>query len=166
MKKQFVTIFLTLLAIGLFTVSAMAQLSSHSVWTQNNGRQITDPDLPCNYTTITKFRVLSSWTEKTPGYPAQAHFRGFALSNRFNPCGAHTYEFTLTQSSVTSFNNIEGDWDVYRDGSLVCSACNGSANGLSQAAGVGNYYKVTIDDPVYGPGAWFFSGYIDVRDDF
>lgn len=164
MMRKTILIFLALIITGMISVPAMAQLSSHSVWTQNSFRQVDDPDLPCSYTTMTKFRVLSSWTEPTPGYPAQAHFRGFALSNRFNPCGAHTYEFTLIRSTVTLVNNIQGDWDVYRDGTLVCSACNGSANGVGQA--VGNYYKVTIDDPVYGPGAWFFSGYIDVRDDF
>ena len=165
MKKLFF-LFLVISAITVMTsISAMAQLNTRSIWTYDGGgRQVTDPDLGCGYEKFEKFRMITSWTERTPGYAAQAHFRGVALSLEDSPCGAHFYEFTLTNSSVTTFNNIEGDWDVYRDGVLVCSTCNGSANGLSTA--VGTYYKVTIDDPVYGPGAWFYSGFIDARYDF
>jgi hypothetical protein len=164
MKKTVLTFF-ALIITGMISVSAMAQVHTHSVWTYNSGgRQVTDPDLPCEYTTFEKFRMITSWTEETPGYPAQAHFRGVALSDEKDPCGAHFYEFTLIQSSTTTQYTLIGYWDIYRDGTLVCSSCAGHASGMNQS--VTNYYKIVIDDPVYGSGAWFYSGYIDQRDDF
>jgi hypothetical protein len=127
---------------------------------------LVDPDIGCEADTFHKFRTITSWTEITPGYNAQAHFRGIASFSRFfpGPCGEHTYEFTLNSASTTSVSAVTGSWDVYRDGTLLCSACSGQATGLNQA--VTNFYDLVIDDPVYGPGAWVYSGYIDVRDDF
>lgn len=161
MKKY---IFLTLLVM-VMTVTVSAQRATHGVWTQNpDGVQLDDPDLPCVYTTYTKFRMISSWTEPTPGVPAEAHFRGALVTNVFHPCGAHFYEFILNQSSATTNDTIDGLWDVYRDGTLMCSACTGQASGLSQP--VTGTYKLTVDDPVYGPAAWFYSGRVSVREDF
>jgi hypothetical protein len=166
MKKTILTLILTGLISVSAAISVSAQVSTHSIWTNNNGgRQVNDPDLGCEYTSFHKFRMITSWTEPTPGYAAQAHFRGAALIDEEDPCsGGHFYEFTLNQSTVTSIGTIQGYWDVYRDGVLMCSACTGQVSGLSQP--ITNYYKLTINDPVYGPGAWFYSGFIDVRDDF
>jgi hypothetical protein len=162
MKKQILLAVFALLITGLISVPVWAQLNTHSVWTfDGSGRQLTDPELSCGYTDFEKFRMITSWSEKTPGYAAQAHFRGVAVTLEEDPCGAHFYDFVLTRSSVTSFNGIEGDWDVYRDGVLMCGTCHGSVNGLSTP--VGSYYKLTVDDPVYGLGAWFYSGYTDQR---
>ncbi len=165
MKKTFLT-FIALIITGMISVPVMAQLTTRGIWTfDGGGRQLNDPELGCEVTTFEKFRMISAWTEPTPGYPAEAHWRGVAIT--FSPnrgCDNHFYEFTLIQTTVTNFNSIQGIWDVYRDGVLVCSSCTGSANGLIQP--VTNYYKVTIDDPVYGSGAWFYSGFIDARDDF
>jgi hypothetical protein len=169
MKKHIFLTFLAVIVTGMMTISAAAIDHSHSVWTNNSGgRILVDPDIGCEADTFFKFRTITSWTEITPGYNAQAHFRGFASFNRFfpGPCGIHTYEFVLNSASATSVSAIDGSWDVYRDGTLLCSACTGSATGLNQAAGVGNFYDLVIDDPVYGPGAWVYSGLIDVRDDF
>jgi hypothetical protein len=169
MNKTFLT-FIALIIAGLIsvsaTVSAEAQDNPHSVWTfDGGGREVTDPDLPCHFTKFEKFRMITSWTEPTPGYAAQAHFRGAAVTiSADRGCDNRFYEFVLLQATTTTFNNIVGYWDVYRDGVLMCSSCTGSANGLIQP--VTNYYKVTVDDPVYGSGAWFYSGFIDQRYDF
>ncbi len=151
MNKTFLT-FIALIITGLVSVSAAAQANPHSVWTfDGGGRQVTDPDLPCDFTTFEKFRMITSWTEPTPGYPAQAHFRGAAVIDEKDHCApGNFYEFVLIQSTTTNFSSIVGYWDVYRNGVLMCSACTGSANGLSTP--VTTYYKVTVDDPVYGPG--------------
>ena len=166
MKKQIVLAFCALIITGMISVSAMALDHTHSVWTNNSGgRQVTDPELGCDFTDFYKFRMITSWTEVSPGYAAQAHFRGVAIIDEKDYCGGgNFYEFTLNQSTSTTSNYIIGYWDVYRNGVLMCSACTGSVNGLS--APVTSYYKLVIDDPVYGSGAWFYSGYIDVRDDF
>jgi hypothetical protein len=165
MKKQIFPILLVLIITGMVSVSAMAQVSTHSIWTfDGGGRQLNDPELPCEYARFEKFHLITSWTEPTPGYAAQAHLRGVALTLEDDPCGAHFYEFTLLQSTSTTSTTITGNWDIYRDGVLKCGNCTGHTSGFNQA--VTNYYKIVIDDPVIGPGTWFFSGFIDARDDF
>ena len=167
MKKQTILTLLALVVAGLFTISASAQ-STHSVWTNDNGLVIVDAKTKCEYTTLRAFDLATSWTEPAPPiYPAIAHFRGVSKAYATTPgCSDHFYEFVLVRTSATTVDDITGLWNVYRDGVLGCSACRGVAYGLSSPAGVGNYYKVYIDDPVWAPQQWLYSGYIDVRKDF
>src|SRR5262249_38717895 len=132
------------------------------------GLVIRDAETGCKYTTLYSFNMATSWTEPAPPvYPAVAHFRGVSKAvGLARPCYDHYYEFTLYKTASTTNDNITGYWNVYRDSVLMCNACKGVAYGLSQAAGVGNYYKVYIDDPVYGPSTWLYSGYLDARKDF
>jgi hypothetical protein len=165
MKKQTIGFFFVLIMLGILSVSATAQ-STHSVWTNDNGYVIRDAETACEFTTLKKFDMATSWTEPAPPtYPAVAHFRGVALAYGLTHfCNNHTYEFRLVRTASTTNDDIKGLWNVYRDGTLKCNACNGTAYGLSGA--VGNYYKVYVDDPVYGPSTWLYSGYIDNRKDF
>jgi hypothetical protein len=166
-KKQTIATFLVLMLLGIFSISAMAQ-NTHSVWTNLNGFVVRDATNGCQYTSLPSFNMATSWTEPAPPtYPAQAHFRGVtkAISSSVT-CPTTDYEFTLVSTTATTPDQITGRWRVYRAGGLVCNACPGVAYGLSQAAGVGNYYKVYVDDPFFGPATWLYSGYIDVRKDF
>lgn len=164
MNKRIVVTFLALMVVGLLSVPAMAQLNTHSIWTNDNGLVIGDAKTGCEYYSLAAFDMATSWTEKTPGYPAQAHFRGVSKAYGFSlACTDHFYEFSLNNSVGTDSDTIKGYWDVIRDGTLMCSACPGNAYGLS--AGVGNYYKLVIDDPLYVPD-WYYIGYIDQRKDF
>lgn len=159
--------FFVLMALGVFSISATAQ-NTHSVWTNDNGLVIGDAQTGCAYTTLKAFDMATSWTEpSSPLYGAIAHFRGVSKAYAYSPiCNTdHFYEFTLIKNAGTSNDQIDGYWDVLRDGSLMCSACKGKAYNLSAA--VGNYYKVYVDDPLYpGTENWLYSGYIDVRKDF
>lgn len=171
MKKNLIVTFFAMLIVGLLSASAMAQPFTHSVWTNNNGLVIRDAQNGCTYNSLTGgfggFNMATSWTEPTPGDPAEAHFRGVAKAAGYSiPCPTRGYDFRLVSSTVTGPDNIDGLWNVFRNGVLVCNNCNGTAYGLSQAAGVGNYYKVYIDDPVFGPSTWLYSGYLNVRKDF
>lgn len=151
--------------LGIFSISASAQ-KTHSVWTNNHGLAVSDPTVLCNYTAFSGFNMATSWTEPAPpNYPAEAHFRGVTKAGGPG-CPTYVYEFRLVRANATTYDDITGQWNVYRNGVLMCSNCNGTAYGLSQAAGAGHYYKVYIDDPVFGPSTWLYSGYIDVRKDF
>jgi len=167
MKKQINVTFCVLIMLGIFSVSALAQ-STHSIWTNDNGLVIRDAETGCEYTTLRSFEMATSWTEPGPPvYPAIAHFRGVSKAYGFiRPCIDRYYEFTLIRTASTTNDEIVGVWNVYRNGVLMCSACDGTAYGLNQAAGAGNYYKVYVDDPVFGPATWLYSGYIDQRKDF
>ena len=171
MKKNLIIVIFAMLAASLLSISAMAQVKTHSVWTNNNGLVIRDAQTGCTYTNLTGgfggFNMATSWTEPTPGDPAEAHFRGVAKAAGFSlACVTRGYDFRLVSSTVTGPDNIDGVWNVFRNGVLVCGGCNGTAYNLSVPAGVGNYYKVYIDDPVFGPATWLYSGYLDVRKDF
>lgn len=167
MKKQTIVTFFVLIMLGVFSISARAQ-STHSVWTNDNGLVIRDAETKCDYTSLANFQMATSWTEPAPPtYPAVAHFRGISKAYGFTRvCRDHEYEFRLVKTAATTDDEIKGAWNVYRDAVLMCGGCSGVAYGLNQAAGAGNYYKVYIDDPVYGPSTWLYSGYIDQRKDF
>src|ERR1044072_1890540 len=169
--KKFAVAFFAMMAVGLLSAAAMAQSFTHCVWTNNNGLAIRDALTGCNYNSLTGgfsgFNMATSWTEPTPGNPADAHFRGVGKAVGFSiPCPTRTYDFRLVASTATLPDSISGTWNIFRNGVLVCAACNGIAYNLSVPAGVGNYYKVYIDDPFVGPQTWLYSGYLDVRKDF
>lgn len=167
MKNRTIATLFVLIMLGVFSISGMAQ-STHSVWTNNNGLVIRDPQTGCSYNSLAAFDMATSWTEPSPPvYPAVAHFRGVSKAYAYSvACNTnHFYDFTLVRATATTNDQIDGRWNVYRDGVLQCNGCTGKAYGLS--AGVGNYYKVYVDDPAYpGTENWLYSGYIDVRKDF
>jgi hypothetical protein len=140
--------------------TATGVIHTHSVWSSDgDGLSVRDAETSCLYLHLEKFRMITSWSEEGPPlYPSIAHFRGLAsASSELIFCPAHTYEFRLIDASVsTDKQTINGTWDVYRDGSVVCSACNGTAYDLN--AGVGNQYSVDVDDPVYGTATWQYYG--------
>jgi hypothetical protein len=140
-------------------------LTSHSIWTNSEGRFIADAETTCEYTSFTKFDTITSWSEyHITLFPAIAHFRGAAFAQGNVSCGNHTYEFVLIETTHTNKKTIEGTWNVYRDNSLVCSSCNGSALDLNDP--VGSAYRVEVDDPIYGVGTWQYQGFITLRKDF
>lgn len=168
MKRRMMLFFFASLTLCVLSLTASAQPKTRSVWTNANGLAIGDATNGCWYSSFSGFNMATSWTEPfSPTNPADAHFRGVAKAVGFSlACVTRSYDFRLVASSATTDDQIDGTWDVYRNGVLMCSACNGSAYGLSQAAGAGNYYKLYIDDPFFGPQTWLYSGYIDQRKDF
>lgn len=169
MKRSALVALLALAVISVFSMTAPAQDKTRSVWTNSNGYYIFDPTGPCTYTAFSGFNMATSWNQDAPApNPAEAHFRGVAKAagTPFSPCPTRFYDFRLVASSNTTDDQIDGTWNVFRNGILVCAACNGTAYGLSQAAGVGNYYKVYVDDPFWGPQTWGYIGFLDQRKDF
>ena len=151
------------LSVGL-SLSIAAQ-STHNIRTATS-LAVKDAQTNCWYSSFSYFRASTSWTEPSPGYDAAANFRGVAKAFAFGFCASGFYDFTLLKVASTSADEIDGTWDVIRNGTTVCSACSGKAYGLSQPAGT-NYFKVYVDDPLYpGTEDWLYSGYIDSRFDF
>jgi hypothetical protein len=166
MKKRTMLAFCMSLALGMLSISVSAQVFTHSVWTNLNGLYITDATNGCTYTSFGSFNMATSWTEPfSPTNPADAHFRGVGKAAGFSfLCPTRFYDFRLVASTTTKPDIIDGTWDVYRNGVLMCSACNGTAYGLSSPVGLG--YKLYVDDPVFGPQTWLYAGVIDQRKDF
>lgn len=167
MKRRTMLAFYASIVLAILSIPAAAQVFTHSVWTNANGFVIKDAN-GCTYSSFSGFNMATSWTEPfSPTNPADAHFRGVAkAAGSIGPCPTRFYDFRLVSSITTKPDLIEGYWDIYRNNVLVCSSCYGTADGLSQAAGAGNYYKVYVDDPFWGPQAWLYCGYLDQRKDF
>jgi hypothetical protein len=171
-KKRMAIIFSVVMTAALLlsgrailrTVLAGGVIHTHSVWTEDQPNSVRDGNTGCSYTHIEKWRSITSWSEEGPPlYPAIAHFRGVVVgASSFFHCGTHDYDFRLIDASQTDKENIVGTWDVYRDGSLACSGCTGTASNLNAA--VSTTYFVDIDDPVNGTGAWQF--YADVTQSY
>jgi hypothetical protein len=168
MKKSNIVTLFALIVIALFALPVTAQVATHSVWTNLNGYYIIDATNGCQYTSFGSFNMATSWNETFAApNPADAHFRGVGKAATYTFfCPTRFYDFRLVASTVTKPDSITGTWDIYRGGALMCSSCTGSVQGLSAPAGVGNYYKLYIDDPIFGPGTWGYIGYIDQRKDF
>jgi hypothetical protein len=174
-KKRIAIISISVVMIGavlfsgraiLRNVLAAGTIHTHSVWTEDDPVSVRDGRTGCSYSSIQKWRSITSWSEEGPPlYPAIAHFRGVVVnaSGSFF-CGTHDYDFRLIDASQTDKENIVGTWDVYRDGSLICSGCTGTASNLNAA--VSTTYFVDIDDPINGAGAWQFYSNVNSRYDF
>lgn len=172
MKRKTILILSVLAIAVLISVTAIVRtkagggINTHSIWTEDDPVSVRDGQTGCSYSSIQKWRSITSWSEEGPPlYPAIAHFRGVVVnaSGSFF-CGTHDYDFRLIDTTQTDKENIVGEWDVYRDGSLVCSGCTGTASNLSAA--VSSTYFVDIDDPINGVGAWQFYANVNSRYDF
>lgn len=173
MKKRVVIVISVLALAVLLSATAIIRskagivfiLSSHSIWTNSQGRKIVDAQTTCQYTSFTKFDTIISWSEySTTFFPAIAQFRGAARAPASGLCAEETYEFVLMETTSTNKKTIEGTWNIYKSNGLACSLCTGAAHDLN--APVGSAYRVEVDDPVYGIGAWQYQGYINQRKDF
>ncbi|MET0404728.1 MAG: hypothetical protein ABW123_20095 [Cystobacter sp.] len=72
------------------------------------------------------------------------------------------YEFQLVSvSGIPSASEIQGVWNVTKNGAPLCKMCTGKAYGLNQAAGGYNYFKIYVDGERF-----HFGGYISSRYDY
>lgn len=141
----------------LFSASAFAQ-NSHSVWSDK-------PLIIRDWNTKAEFKppninrgdAIFAWTQATPRAYAHAHGVVNAGLN---------YDFMLVAPTASDVDSISGRWIVRRNGVIVCNNCIGKAYGLSQAAGVGNYFKIYVGTPMAYAEHWLYSGYITSRFDF
>jgi len=134
---------------------------THSIWTKDSGTSsVNDAQTGCYYTSFENFQTIISWTEDSSLYPAIAHFRGVAAAKGYPSCAGHNYEFRLLKATYTDQKTIEGVWNVYRDGSLMCSICNGTAYGLDLS--VGSDYFVEVQDDTHA-STWQYLGNSDHR---
>lgn len=75
------------------------------------------------------------------------------------------YEFLLVSISSTSDTEINGRFNIKRNGVLVASNVVGRAYLLDQPVGTG-YFKIYCGDAHHYAEKWHFSGYITHRYDY
>jgi hypothetical protein len=141
--------------VFLFSASAFAQ-TSHSVWSDKPFIVI-DGATKKEFKDLKKGDAIFAWTQATPR--AYAHAHG-VISPALN------YDFMLISPTASDVDSISGRWIVRRNGVIVCNNCIGKAYGLSQPAGVGNYFKIYVGTPLAYAEKWLYSGYITSRFDF
>lgn len=144
--------FASLLGALLLSLPALAAVPTHSVWSQRP-LSLVDPSL--GGFSPTSGNMATVWNEKTRN--GHLHITAQANPNL-------QYEFNLVSIGVSDGDSLNGLWDIYRNGTLVCAGCHGKAYGLSQP--VGNYFKLYVGDNSCYREAWHYSGYITNRLDF
>jgi hypothetical protein len=105
-----------------------------------------------------KGNCVIGWNDKTS--------YGFNVA-RFSIPDAATpleYEFILVAISNSDSNQIEGLWDIKRNGILVAKGIVGKLYGLNLP--VGSYLKFYGGNSQYNTNTWHFSAYITGRYDF
>ncbi|RKH56678.1 hypothetical protein D7V93_19760 [Corallococcus llansteffanensis] len=133
-------------AVAALLLSAPA-LAGHSIWS-NRGLYIQDNGASYPATGVNMSII---WNEST--LAAYASFHGIANGS--------TYDFNLVGSSVTAVTayNINGLWNIQRDGVIICGGCTGSVYGLTAQPGTGiKFYDSTYQ--------FHFSAYVDGRQDY
>jgi hypothetical protein len=94
---------------------------------------LTDGETGKKYDVFKIGSASAAWTEGT----TRAYFRAVAII----AVGTPKYDFELVKTTSTNVSEIEGLFDIKRDGVLVCNDCMGKLYGLNGA--VGNYFKPT-----------------------
>ena len=141
-------------ALVLFTTTTAFAQSTHSVWS-TSPLYLIDDSTNTQYSSFVSGDMATAWTEGT----TNDYFRAYAVvSSTLN------YEFELVSVIGTGGDEINGLYDIKRNGTLVCDDCVGKAYGLSGS--VGNYFKLYVGTPSGYAEDWHYSGYITSRYDF
>jgi hypothetical protein len=155
MRTTFRLLAAALILAAIAPVAAAAKwLPVHSVWSENRPIYIKDGDTGQLYTPERGY-ASHNWQEGTG--------QAFSHAVGIIPSG-DVYEFRMVSLSFSDSDSINGLWDIYRNGALVCNHCVGKAYGLSGA--IGNYFKIYVGTPLAYAEKWHFSGYITNRFDY
>jgi hypothetical protein len=152
--KKLSVILVTLLLV--FSISAIASADVHSV-NSLSPIQLTDGLTNIPYTNVSGFCSMN-WKEVTR--------YGFfnAQITVWNVPQIH-YELQLVSIGNCTVSQIEGLWDIKRDGVLVASGIVGILYGINQPAGP-NYFKFYGGDSQHNTNRWYLSAYITQRFDY
>jgi hypothetical protein len=155
MKK---IIFCLVLCVTLSLVSTAVSyaVDVHSIEAQKP-YYLTDGLSGITYTPA-KGDCVIGWNDKTNYGFNVARFDITDTDNSIN------YEFVLVAISNSDSNQIEGLWDIKRNGILVAKGIVGKLYGLNLP--VGSYIKFYGGSSQYNTNIWHFSAFITGRYDF
>ncbi|MBX2797029.1 MAG: hypothetical protein KTR31_05160 [Myxococcales bacterium] len=149
---------LCVVASLLGPATALAADPVHNVISHEDPYALNDDDAGVSYdaTDIKSSEALVSWQEK-----AEAFVHAVAVTNT-----GDEIEFRLVEVTGSDNDQIDGLFDVYKNGSLLCDDCIGSAYGLDQTAAAGNYFKLYVGTATAYAEDWLFAGVITDRHDY
>jgi hypothetical protein len=156
MRRPFSTLLLFGCTLFLSPLALAQQV--HSVWAEKP-LYLVDGQTGTQYSSFQVGTATMNWQDKT----RYGFFHARATVNA--PAGAIRYEFKLIGISQMDPASIEGFWDIFKNGALVCQGCVGKAYGLDLA--VGNYFKLYVgSNSQCNDNKWHYSGYITNRIDY
>ncbi len=154
MKRQIPFLFFVLL---LALSPALFAQPAHSVWS-NKPLGMRDGDTMHAFNDLARGNAAFAWNQGT----TIAYARAVGVVN-----ATLTYDFRLVQvTGATSVSEIDGKFDIFKNGVNVCHLCIGRAYLLDQPAGTGKYFKLYVGTPAAYAEKWLYSGYITSRFDF
>jgi hypothetical protein len=136
-----------LLALSVLCPTLAWSNPVHNVWSVK-GTYVSEPG--ASYTPVST-QISVSWKEGS----ASAFINAVAKA----PTGA-VYEFQLVSvSGSPTADEVQGVWNVTKNGAPLCSMCLGHAYGLT--SGIGSYFKIYISGESFHVG-----GYVANRFDY
>jgi hypothetical protein len=148
MKRFLFVVLLLALSPALFAQPA------HSVWS-TKPLYIYDGASGAHYSAFVKGNAAFAWNQGTT--TAYARSVGVVNANL-------TYDFRLVQVTATTVSEIDGKFDIFKNGVNVCHLCIGKAYLLNQP--IGQYFKIYVGTPLAYAEKWHYSGFITSRFDF
>ena len=148
MKRFLFVVLLLALSPALFAQPA------HSVWS-TKPLYIYDGASGAHYSAFVKGNAAFAWNQGTT--TAYARAVGVVNANL-------TYDFRLVQVTATTVSEIDGKFDIFKNGVNVCHLCIGKAYLLNQP--IGQYFKIYVGTPLAYAEKWHYSGFITSRFDF
>jgi hypothetical protein len=176
--RTFASILAALGLVFILSSNASAQTgpipskaSVHSIWSME-AFVLDDPIACISYNKFYSSDCALAWKENPPVdaiASAGSHFfNAFVLP----VAPMHlAYEFRLVNAYWSNDDEIRGVWMVLKNGVVQTKNCQGTAYGLKQASGGGNYFKLYCSDP-NAPSVcdavpkWGFIGFITKRYDY
>lgn len=157
MKKLLVLVLTLLLVFGATAVALAADV--HSVVAQKP-LYLTDGITGTTYSNLSGTCSMN-WKEKTRYgfFNAKIKVAGPIIMPL-------EYEFQLIAIGNASDSEIEGLWDIKRNGILVASGIVGKLYGINQPVGPGSYFKFYGGDSQNNTNVWHLSAYITYRCDY
>jgi hypothetical protein len=136
-----------LIALSVLSPTLAWSAPVHSLWS-TQGLYVSEPGV---FYSPTSANTAISWKEDS----ASAF-----INARATIASGDQYEFQLVSvSGIPSASEVQGVWNVSKNGAPLCKMCTGRAYGLNQA--IGSYFKIYVDGERY-----HISGYITSRYDY
>jgi hypothetical protein len=146
-----------LFVVLLLIAPAVLAQPAHSVWS-NKPLYVYDGATGAHYSAFVKGSAAFAWNQGT----TTAYARAVGVIN-----ANLKYDFRLVATTgLTTADEIDGKFDIFRNGVNVCHLCIGKAYLLSQPALPGKYFKIYVGTPAAFAEKWHYSGYITSRFDF
>ncbi|RKH16739.1 hypothetical protein D7Y13_17180 [Corallococcus praedator] len=118
----------------LLSLPALAAAGVHSIWS-DSGMYISDNSGSTLYP-VTEGGVVISWSESTGAVFANLHGRAVILGSPTPTFRDYDVELISGSASFPTEDVMFGQWNIRRNGALICGNCRGTLVGLDSGSSI------------------------------